>query len=257
MNGVLRYYKLCWNVLNSIVSCTEAEGILPHGRHCRGGSDPTKTYWKDVYCACESLRFRETRGLNSRVVRARITGAGSCGTQYGYLIPIPIPPNVAYSPWRGVGEVLGELKSLAGAGDEGEGSGWLRDLWIRDITWEIRDTLLRSSWLREARERPNAPVWLGQFPRSEGKHRGVSPGRKQFGGGPVTLRDSYGKKNQASATVQAHTCTEPLIHSEAARFQEHRGLVDRGDGAVVEWESSGNLGWWGPRTPLAARSDGD
>lgn len=43
-----------------------------------------------------------------------------------------------------------------------------------------------------------------------------------------------GKKNQASATVQAHTCTEPLIHSEAARFQERRGFIDRGDGAIVE-----------------------
>ena len=75
---------------------------------------------------------------------------------------------------------------------------------------------------------------LGNSPEQRETLRGVSPGWKQFGGGPVTLRDSYGKKNQASATVQAHTCTEPLIHSEAARFQEHRGLVDRGDGAILE-----------------------
>lgn len=37
---------------------------------------------------------------------------------------------------------------------------------------------------------------LGNSPEQRETLRGVSPGRKQFGGGPVTLRDSYGKKTK-------------------------------------------------------------
>lgn len=44
VNGVLRYYKLCWNVLNSNISCTEAEAIPPHGRHYLGVQTHPKTY---------------------------------------------------------------------------------------------------------------------------------------------------------------------------------------------------------------------
>ena len=126
--------------------------------------------------------------------------------------------------------MLGELKSLAGAGDEGEGSGWLKDLGIRDTTWEIRDTLLRWSWLREARERANAPAWLGQFPGAKGNTQRSQSSQSR----PEAIRRRSGyspellwERNQASASVRAHTCTEPLIHSEAAGFREHRGLVDR------------------------------
>lgn len=83
-----------------------------------------------MYCACESLRFRETRDLKELKGREGLDN-------WSWFMEDPIQlPNSNPDPTEShlfpmkakSGEELGELKSLARAGDEGEGSSWLRDL---------------------------------------------------------------------------------------------------------------------------------
>ena len=148
----LKILQTVWNVLNSDISCTEAEGIL-HMDGTIWGLGPPKTYWKDVYYACESLRFRETRdpkelkgreGLDNELVHGGPNTAAQFPSQ---------PHRTSPAPHEGeVGGGAGGTQSLARAGDEGAGSGWLGGLWMRDAAWEMRDTLLRRPWLREAGE---------------------------------------------------------------------------------------------------------
>lgn len=127
VNGVLRYYKLCWNVLNSNVSCTEAEGIPSTWMALSGVRIQPRLTERMCTARVSPWGSEKPEVLkNSRVVRARITGAGSWGTQYGYLIPIPIPPNASIPSWRGVGRCWGNSEVLLGRW--GWGSGWLRDL---------------------------------------------------------------------------------------------------------------------------------
>lgn len=83
-----------------------------------------------MYCACESLRFRETRDLKELKGREGLDN-WSWFMEDPVRLPNsnPDPTESRLFPMKAKsGEELEELKSLARAGDEGEGSSWLRDL---------------------------------------------------------------------------------------------------------------------------------
>ena len=253
----LKTLQTVWNVLNSDVSCTEAEGIPPHGRHYLGARTPPRLTERTCTARVSPWGSEKPETLkNSRVVRGWIT---SWFMEDPIWLPNshPNPTEHRLLPMKAKsGEGLGERKVLPGRGMRVRGAaGWGASEWETPPgTWETCCWGGRGSgrW-----ERANAPARPGG-PRSEGKdsqRRRSRPEavRRRCGYSPGLLWE----RNQAAASVRAHTCTEPVIPSEAACYRDHRGL-DRWDGPAVEWESPRSLGsWWGPRTPSAARSKGD